>query len=108
MHDPSSILDESAAEVVIQSVAKLRSTMVSIVTPGPNPNSTPGSNPSPVVAFPSLADLLLISSRTKNTLGLHMFPYSVSKCRVALNLSFVKSMWSSNLFETPGPPGWTP
>lgn len=72
-----------------------RKTTVSTVRPGPNPNSTPHSSPSPVVAFPSSADRFRISSRMNSTQALDMFPNSLSTCRVARIFSFSSPSFAS-------------
>ena len=59
---------------IYASTATLWSTTVSTVSPGPNPNRTPHSSPSPVVLSPLPADFLLISSRMNNTHALDMLP----------------------------------
>ncbi|KAK2631617.1 hypothetical protein EUGRSUZ_L02671, partial [Eucalyptus grandis] len=80
-------------------------TTVSTVRPGPNPKRTPHSNPSPVVASPSSADFLRISSRMNKTLALDMFPYSPSTCLTARSLSFFSPSLASIWLSMAGPPG---
>ncbi|PWA53336.1 hypothetical protein CTI12_AA446090 [Artemisia annua] len=80
-------------------------TTVSTVSPGPNPNNTPHSRPSPVVLNPSVAEECLISFRINRTQALDMFPYSLSTCRVACSLSGVKASFSSTWSKIAGPPG---
>ncbi|KAL1171112.1 hypothetical protein V6Z11_A05G257500 [Gossypium hirsutum] len=88
-------------------VAMLRSTMVSTVRPCPNPNNTPHSRPVPVVALPSNIDIFLISLRTNITVGLRMFPYSLSTCQLALSFSLFNPSFSSIPSRIAAPPGWT-
>ncbi|KAL5700572.1 hypothetical protein ACHQM5_025999 [Ranunculus cassubicifolius] len=83
----------------------LCNTTVSTVNPGPNPNSTPHSNPSPVVTFPSSKDCFLISSKINSTHALDMFPYSLSTCRVGLSFSSLRPSLSSTWSRIAGPPG---
>ncbi|KAF7837338.1 hypothetical protein G2W53_005820 [Senna tora] len=85
--------------------ATLRRTTVSTVSPGPNPNSTPQSSPSPVVLSPSSIDFLLISSNINNTQALDMFPYSPRTCLVALIFSGFNSNLASTWSRIAGPPG---
>ncbi|PIA36539.1 hypothetical protein AQUCO_03300018v1, partial [Aquilegia coerulea] len=80
-------------------------TTVSTVRPGPNPNNTPHSIPSPVVAFPSSTDLFLISSRIKRTVALVKFPYSLKTFRVALSFSSFKPSFNSIWSRIAGPRG---
>ncbi|RYR47844.1 hypothetical protein Ahy_A07g033818 [Arachis hypogaea] len=83
----------------------LRSTIISNDIPGPKPAKTPHSNPSPVVLFPSILDLFLISSNTKITLRLIMFPYCLNTFLDALNFSSFNPSFFSILSKTAGPPG---
>ncbi|KAK8548477.1 hypothetical protein V6N12_061391 [Hibiscus sabdariffa] len=83
----------------------LWSTTVSTVSPGPNPNSTPHSSPSPVVASSFSFDFLLISSIMNNTQALDMFPYSERTCRVARSFSGLSASFASTWSNMAGPPG---
>ncbi|KAJ6930588.1 hypothetical protein NC652_014195 [Populus alba x Populus x berolinensis] len=75
--------------------------------PAPNPISTPHSTPSPVVVFLFSNDLLLISSRMKNTVGPPMFPNSLSTCLVADNFSCSRPTSASIKFRIAAPLGCT-
>ena len=87
------------------SIGMLRKTTVSTVRPGPNPNSTPQSRPSPVVALPSFTDCFLIWSSMNKTQALDMLPYSLSTCLVARIFSFCNWSLSSTWSKIAGPPG---
>ncbi|OQU75593.1 hypothetical protein SORBI_3K024300, partial [Sorghum bicolor] len=82
----------------------LWSTTVSTVSPGPKPKRTPQSKPSPVVARPSSAERLRISSRMKRTQALDMLPYSERTCRVARIRSFSSPTLASTWSRIAGPP----
>ncbi|RYR47843.1 hypothetical protein Ahy_A07g033817 [Arachis hypogaea] len=83
----------------------LRSTTTSKDTPGPKPAKTPHSNPSPLVLFPSILDLFLISSNMKITLRLNMFPYWLNTFLDALSFSSFNPSLFSILSKIAGPPG---
>ncbi|CBI31812.3 unnamed protein product, partial [Vitis vinifera] len=83
----------------------LCSTTVSMVKPGPKPNNTPQSNPSPVVAFSPFNDFLLISSKINNTHALDMLPYSLNTCLVASSFFLSKLSFASTASRIAGPPG---
>ncbi|TVU11043.1 hypothetical protein EJB05_44605, partial [Eragrostis curvula] len=86
-------------------IGTLRRTTVSAVSPGPKPKRTPQSKPSPVVASPSLAERLRISSRMKSTQALDMLPYSARTWRVARRRAWSRPSSASAMLRMAGPPG---
>lgn len=78
---------------------------VSTVKPGPKPNKTPQSNPSPVVVFRSSMLLLLISSSMNNTQALDIFPNSLRTVLVVFSFSSFSPSFASTWSRMAGPPG---
>ncbi|OEL27286.1 Chalcone synthase 4 [Dichanthelium oligosanthes] len=79
--------------------------LVSSVRPGPEPNSSPHSRPSPAVRRPISADLRCISSMTMMTHELNVLPCCLITSLDASSFSFLYPSVLSTLSSMSLPPG---